>query len=743
MADNSTRIVIDAVDKTKAAIDSVKGNLTGLAGTAGTLNGTLARLAPLLGAATFTAFIKNSIDAADSLNDLSARTGAAVEDLAGLELAAKLGDTSLEALGKGINRLSIFMAENSQRAKELGITAKDPVAALVQLSEKLTSIQDLNTRNSVANEILGKSYQELLPLLLQGGAALQDQINRGKELNPITEEMARQAGMFNDQLDELAIGSKAFGLSIAKDLLPSLNELIEDMAEAYREGGLLQSFFVGIGTLGKNALFGSDYKREFQRATIGIPAEIVRLQTQLQNDINKSKPLSFVDRKRIEIEMRDLAKEQNNLRRKLKLDEPVAPPKATGGEDDTSVKGSAGKDPIQTLKEQIALQQAQNNLVAQGVPLEDARTIAKLKQQGISDELIVQQLNLNQITQQLADQEKARTDAKTKADKEALDSQKQMQDAMKKGDEERAEYQREIAERQQAGQKTLDDALAAIQAESDELQFQITLQGLSKKMQAEKISERNVEIALQKTLNELQANGLYLSEEEIEALREKYAQIEKTKGKLSETNNTAKDIGLTLKSALEDAIVSGEKFSDVLKGLEQDLIRLLTRRTVTDPLMKGIDGLLEGFDINAFIPGIADFFANANGNAFNQAGVMPFAKGGIVNRATPFMFANGGRLGVMGEAGPEAILPLRRGANGQLGVQSGGRDSMPIVNVNIIGAPSQPQVSDVRDDGNGNMSIDVIFDAIKGSLTKDIRSEGTFAQTLQGQYGLNRAAGAR
>ena len=742
MADNSTRIVIDAVDKTKAAIDSVKGNLTGLAGTAGTLNGTLARLAPLLGAATFTAFIKNSIDAADSLNDLSARTGAAVEDLAGLELAAKLGDTSLEALGKGINRLSIFMAENSQRAKELGITAKDPVAALVQLSEKLTSIQDLNTRNSVANEILGKSYQELLPLLLQGGAALQDQINRGKELNPITEEMARQAGIFNDQLDELSLGSKAFGLAIARDMLPSLNELIKDMAEAYREGGLLKSLLIGFKDISEFAIFGSEGTQRAEK--IKELSRFIAFQSKQLNEVSSESSKNVIDNinKKIEqakTEMRNLIKLQSDAYDK-NLPENTPPIKEDDG---TGVKGSAGKDPIQTLKEQIALQQAQNNLVAQGVPLEDARTIAKLKQQGISDELIVQQLNLNQITQQLADQEKARTDAKTKADKEALDYQKQMQDAMKKGDEERAEYQREIGERQQAGQKTLDDALAAIQAESDELEFQITLQGLSKKMQAEKISERNVEIALQKTLNELQANGLYLSEEEIVALREKYAQIEKTKGKLSESNNTAKDIGLTFKSALEDAIVSGEKFSDVLKGLEQDLIRLLTRRTVTEPLKDGIDGLLNKFDINAFIPGIADFFANANGNAFNQAGVMPFAKGGIVNRATPFMFANGGRLGVMGEAGPEAILPLRRGANGQLGVQSDGRASMPMINVNIIGAPSQPKVGDVKSDGNGNMSIDVIFDAITSNLTKDIISEGSFAQTMQQQYGLNRAAGAR
>jgi lambda family phage tail tape measure protein len=59
--------------------------------------------------------------------------------------------------------------------------------------------------------------------------------------------------------------------------------------------------------------------------------------------------------------------------------------------------------------------------------------------------------------------------------------------------------------------------------------------------------------------------------------------------------------------------------------------------------------------------------AAANGLAFDRAGVVPFARGGVVNRPTVFPFANGG-VGVMGEAGPEAIMPLRRDASGRLGV---------------------------------------------------------------------------
>jgi phage-related minor tail protein len=61
---------------------------------------------------------------------------------------------------------------------------------------------------------------------------------------------------------------------------------------------------------------------------------------------------------------------------------------------------------------------------------------------------------------------------------------------------------------------------------------------------------------------------------------------------------------------------------------------------------------------------------SANGNAFWGGNVIPFANGGVVSSATMFPMARG--MGLMGEAGPEAIMPLQRGADGKLGVRAGG-----------------------------------------------------------------------
>ena len=69
--------------------------------------------------------------------------------------------------------------------------------------------------------------------------------------------------------------------------------------------------------------------------------------------------------------------------------------------------------------------------------------------------------------------------------------------------------------------------------------------------------------------------------------------------------------------------------------------------------------------------------------------VMPFAKGGVVSAATAFPMRGG--TGLMGEAGPEAIMPLTRGADGSLGVRAQGGGS-PSVTINI----STPDVAGFR-----------------------------------------------
>lgn len=108
----------------------------------------------------------------------------------------------------------------------------------------------------------------------------------------------------------------------------------------------------------------------------------------------------------------------------------------------------------------------------------------------------------------------------------------------------------------------------------------------------------------------------------------------------------SRSFGAALTGALRSATVDGRGLEDVLKGLA---LRISDIGLSTG--LKPLEGLL-----SSGIAGLA-------------AGVTPFAKGGVV--AAPTYFSAAGGLGLMGEAGAEAILPLQRGPDGALGVAAG------------------------------------------------------------------------
>lgn len=91
------------------------------------------------------------------------------------------------------------------------------------------------------------------------------------------------------------------------------------------------------------------------------------------------------------------------------------------------------------------------------------------------------------------------------------------------------------------------------------------------------------------------------------------------------------------------------------------------------PVTNHFGGLISQ-GVESLVQGILPF---ADGAAFSAGRVMPFATGGVVSGATAFLMCGG--TGVMGEAGPEAIMPLARGPDGKLGVRGGGGGAVLVV----------------------------------------------------------------
>ena len=107
---------------------------------------------------------------------------------------------------------------------------------------------------------------------------------------------------------------------------------------------------------------------------------------------------------------------------------------------------------------------------------------------------------------------------------------------------------------------------------------------------------------------------------------------------------------------------------------------------------------------------------NALGNVYGKNGIVPFAKGGVVNSPTLFKFANG--VGLMSEAGPEAIMPLRRGAGGRLGVEASGGGTSVVVNVDASGSTVEGDAQEARNLGKA------ISSAVQQELVRQRRPGG-------------------
>lgn len=136
-----------------------------------------------------------------------------------------------------------------------------------------------------------------------------------------------------------------------------------------------------------------------------------------------------------------------------------------------------------------------------------------------------------------------------------------------------------------------------------------------------------------------------------------------------------RDFGRVLTSAFDDVALKGKSLSDTLRNLALDLSKLV--------LNNAVNSLGNSFG-SSLASMAGSLFANANGNVIAGGRIQPFAKGGVVS--SPMLFPMRGGVGLAGEAGAEAILPLRRGADGRLGVAAGGGAAPVQITFNVTTA---------------------------------------------------------
>lgn len=422
-----TNIEISAVDKTKVAFDSIKGSITNLTGQFGALTG-------LLGTGAFLAFTKRIIDQADGMNDLSKRTGIAVEQIGAWRLATEQSGTSMEALTSALGKGSKYLVQHGDDLQKIGINAKNSEDLILQLSGIISKMpSDDPRRTALAMQVLGKSAGELIPLLSEGEDGLRQMLARGRELNPVTADLAKNADEFNDSLAELKIVSGGLFVNLVANVLPSFNTYLKQLQAVVNDGDWLEK--LGFFTLGYVPGRIADKTEKPEVQIQKYTQRIVELKKELAEftggkfGYRKDGILAQI----AEAESGLAAQKQRQRGSFNSLTTPAVFDEAAMNE---FLKFGGNAPKKDAIAERIKSLGVENSLLAQGVAIEDARTIARLKADGATDQQIVKMLNLTNAQNQYEESEKAAEKTKQDLIKATEDHAEAMQKLLQTADDE-------------------------------------------------------------------------------------------------------------------------------------------------------------------------------------------------------------------------------------------------------------------------------------------------------------------
>jgi predicted nucleic acid-binding Zn-ribbon protein len=646
MADPRATIVVSAEDRFSRTFANLKrdiaagqGQLAGLTSAAGLASRALGLITfGAIGAGGFAAGVLQLAKDLDALNDVSDATGDTVENLSALEDVARRNGGSLDLVSASLTKLNKVLQEATPGSalddslSRLGLNAAElrkavPTDALQQFAVALAGITNDGDKARLVQVFLGKSLGELAPFL-------KDVAESGKLNAKVTTDQAAAAERFNKELAALSTNVGNAARSLVSELIPALNQLFDDQ----RTGGFAKIFSLdkfgskidqislllqGVGQA-KRAL-------ELKDAISLNPDNVVQLREQLAQVEAEGRRIGEVFKKvRGEFDAFDKQLNPRDQRLLAGLEGPGKPKIGnTSGLGDksgiTSAKLSAVEQYIQRLESA--------NLAALDLSATESLTIdiALGKLPGLTEAS-------RSYLQALA---------------EGLDALKVKSVALNTPLE--AFRSSEIAATEAVNAALNTERLEKYNAERDRLN---------------RLLEATPSAALQQQQQDLLALGSALERGAI-SINQYYEAVETRLGKLpptlDESTRRAEDFGNAMAGAATRALTGFGDVGDIFDTLGRQLADLAIQTALFNPL-KGM--------LTSGGAGLFSLLGFANGGAFDSRGPARFAAGGVFDSPTLFKFASGGAMnnGVLGEAGPEAILPLKRGPGGKLGVvaQGGG-----------------------------------------------------------------------
>lgn len=647
--------------------------------------------------------IKDAIDAQDKLNDLSKSTGVAVEDLAGLASAADKSGSDLESIAQAINKLSVNIGKDPGKFQQIGVTAREPIEALKQFADVFASIEDPQTRAAVAAEALGKSWQGVAPLLAEGGKKLGEMFERGKQLSNVTKESADKADELNDRLSELKTTFDGMKNSIANNMAEPMTELIKAIQTTYEESGKLAALWTSLGALGA-FLFTDEFSSN--------QVKLKNLQETLV-DLNKDReaynPFSFFGKslKEIDAEIANTTAQIEYLKKsmapatKAAVEVPKVPGLYTPG---------AGFTSDRNLDKFIGRDKPVKSIVSK----ETVEKVAELTASTKDYQAAMESLNNAMISAQ--------------ASTLGLDSaQETLHKLMASPEWETYSKTMQWTAIEQASFTS--GALSAAEAQKrlNDLMSNTPTAALEK---AQKDAEL-LEQALSKAANTAEYKKIK------EALDAVYASASKSSESVAEMSEFAKRAAQDMQSSFADFLY--DPFSDGMDGMANkfgNTIRRMIADATAAKLSEALFGnLLKGTGggtglIGGAFEWVGNLFKNADGGVYSSPSLSAYSNG-VYNSPQFFKFASG--AGVFGEAGPEAIMPLKRGPDGKLGVSSAATP----MNVEIHNYGSSQVRTEQSTDSRGQPSLQVY---IAEAVADDMGRGGSRTNTaIRRQFGARPA----
>lgn len=602
------------------------------------------------------AVVNRLADGIAQYQDIAEKIGDSASAVSSLQLAADTSSTSLDSLAAASVKLTSALSktddESDAVAKALAainIPLEDfkrlsPTDQLQRLADALGEFEDGAAKTAVAVALFGRAGADLIPFL--------NNLAGAQRRATLSDEQIQRADQFTKQMAAMRSEMQTLIKVVSADLIDPFAEFVRYLREGASAGGLiaaageaLKVTFQAIAVLAANVVF---VFQAMGREIGAIAAQAVAL---AKLDLKGFRTISDAvkaDGVRARAELDAFEKRMLGLYGKVSFspdDQSAAEARRLGlAKPAINFSGATGGGSAKTAKQEIdraaeALKSLRREIQVFG---QDNDTLAKtLAFQDLKPSIA----QLEQYKSGLASLEQLRA---ADAVQKMLDALVSERDALVLSKEQITA--RDLALKGATGTQ-VEFALQVIKS-TDAMRAQQELMDEGKRLTEQMRTPLEALLARYERLNDLLRAGAVDSAtyrravvEAQDAFAKATEPVEKA---VEQTNDAARELGMTFSSAFEDAIVEGKGLREVLKGMEQDIMRIVTRKLVTEPLANSITGALSGLGGSGGA-GAGGMFASFLGSIFGGAK----AAGGPVDPRHAYL---------VGERGPEMFVPATAGS---------------------------------------------------------------------------------